>query len=92
MGLFDWFTSAESKRAEEVRTGVVAPAREERKKCWEARDTFYSCLDKNDVIDSLSGDGKRTAEKQCAQESRQFEQDCASSWVSSGSSGGYRAG
>jgi cytochrome c oxidase assembly factor 6 len=82
MGLFDYFSSPDSKRAEEIRKGAVAPDRTERKKCWEARDVFYGCLDKNNVIDSLNGEGKKTAEKQCANENKQFEQDCAAAWVS----------
>ncbi|KAK8137982.1 oxidoreductase-like protein [Apiospora sp. TS-2023a] len=81
MGVFDYFSSAETKRADEVRKGAVAPDRSERKKCWEARDQFYGCLDKHNVIDSLNGDGKKTAEKQCAPENKQFEQDCAAAWV-----------
>ncbi|KAK7950953.1 hypothetical protein PG997_003380 [Apiospora hydei] len=82
MGIFDYFSSsAESKRAEEVRKGAVAPDRSERKRCWEARDKFYGCLDKHNVIDSLNGDGKKTAERECAAENKQFEQDCAAAWV-----------
>ncbi|ORY60800.1 oxidoreductase-like protein [Pseudomassariella vexata] len=81
MGLFDIFSSPETKRAEEVRKGAVAPDRSERKKCWAARDSFYRCLDKHNVIDSLNGEGKKTAEKQCSAENTVFEQDCASAWV-----------
>lgn len=82
MGLFGLFTSEDEKRKEEVRTGARAPDRTERKQCWDARDNYFKCLDKNDVIDSLNGDGKKIAEKQCAQESKAFEQNCASAWVS----------
>ncbi|KAI2635738.1 cytochrome oxidase c subunit VIb-domain-containing protein [Hypomontagnella submonticulosa] len=81
MGLFGLFTSEDEKRKEEVRTGARAPDRTERKQCWDARDNYFKCLDKNDVIDSLNGDGKKIAEKQCAQESKAFEQNCASAWV-----------
>ncbi|KAI0381374.1 cytochrome oxidase c subunit VIb-domain-containing protein [Hypomontagnella monticulosa] len=81
MGLFGLFASEDDKRKEEVRTGARAPDRTERKQCWDARDNFYKCLDKNDVVDSLNGDGKKIAEKQCAQESKAFEQNCASAWV-----------
>ncbi|KAI0009611.1 cytochrome oxidase c subunit VIb-domain-containing protein [Xylariaceae sp. FL0662B] len=81
MGFFGLFTSAEEKRKEEVRTGARAPDRSERKQCWDARDTFYRCLDKHDVVDSLNGDGKKIAEKRCAQENKAFEQNCASAWV-----------
>ncbi|KAI1812833.1 oxidoreductase-like protein [Poronia punctata] len=81
MGLFGLFGSEEEKRKEEVRTGARAPDRTERKHCWEARDNFYRCLDKHDVIDSLTGDGKKTAEKECAQENKAFNENCASAWV-----------
>ncbi|KAI1468368.1 cytochrome oxidase c subunit VIb-domain-containing protein [Daldinia caldariorum] len=81
MGLFGLFNSAEEKRKEEVRTGARAPDRTERQQCWDARDAFYKCLDKHDVIDSLNGDGKKIAEKQCAAENKSFEQNCASAWV-----------
>ncbi|OTB12220.1 hypothetical protein K445DRAFT_321218 [Daldinia sp. EC12] len=81
MGVFGFFNSDEEKRKEEVRTGARAPDRTERQQCWDARDKFYQCLDKHDVIDSLNGDGKKIAEKQCAAENKGFEQNCASAWV-----------
>ncbi|KAI8627154.1 oxidoreductase-like protein [Xylariaceae sp. FL1651] len=81
MGLFGLFSSEGDKRKEEVRTGARAPDRTERKQCWDARDNFYRCLDKNDVIDSLNGEGKKTADKLCAQEDLAFQQNCASAWV-----------
>lgn len=83
MGLFGFFNaSTEDKRKEEVRTGAVAPDRSERQRCWDARDGFWRCLDKHEVIDSLSGEGKKIAERDCAQENKVFERDCASAWVS----------
>lgn len=82
MGVFDIFTSADAKRAEEVRKGTVAPDRSERKRCWESRDLFYACLDKHDIIDSLGAEGKKKADKHCAAENKQFEKDCAAAWVS----------
>ncbi|KAI1769837.1 cytochrome oxidase c subunit VIb-domain-containing protein [Hypoxylon cercidicola] len=81
MGFFGLTSSPEEKRKEEVRTGARAPDRTERKQCWDARDGFYQCLDKNNVIDSLSGEGKKIAEKQCATEHKEFEANCASAWV-----------
>ncbi|KAI1187500.1 cytochrome oxidase c subunit VIb-domain-containing protein [Nemania serpens] len=82
MGLFGFFSSQDDKRKEEVRTGARAPDRSERRRCWDARDNFYSCLDKHDVIDSLSGEGKKTADKHCAQEDKAFQDNCAHAWVS----------
>ncbi|GAP92414.1 putative oxidoreductase-like protein [Rosellinia necatrix] len=81
MGLFGLFSSQDEKRKEEVRTGARAPDRNERRQCWDARDSFYQCLDKHDVIDSLTGEGKKTADKQCAQEDQAFQQNCATAWV-----------
>lgn len=81
MGVFDFFTSPDAKRKEEVRSGAVVPDRSERKRCWEARDGFYACLDKNNVIDSTKGNGKTIAEKECGSQNKLFEEDCAAAWV-----------
>ncbi|KAI1742435.1 oxidoreductase-like protein [Xylaria scruposa] len=81
MGIFGLFSSQDDKRKEEVRTGARAPDRSERRQCWDARDNFYRCLDKHDVIDSLSGTGKKTADKHCAQEDAAFQDNCATAWV-----------
>lgn len=81
MGLLNYFQSADEKRKEEVRTGAAVPDRSERKRCWAARDSFYQCLDKHDVIDATKGEGKAIADKQCAQENQKFEEDCATAWV-----------
>ncbi|KAI1757677.1 cytochrome oxidase c subunit VIb-domain-containing protein [Xylaria castorea] len=83
MGMFGLFSSQDDKRKEEVRTGARAPDRSERRQCWDVRDSFYQCLDKHDVIDSLSGAGKKTADKHCAQEDAAFQDKCATAWVSS---------
>ncbi|KAI9745883.1 MAG: hypothetical protein M1818_000564 [Claussenomyces sp. TS43310] len=59
----------------------IAPDRSQRSKCWEARDAYFSCLDKHDIVDSLSSVNKSKANKECAQESKGFETNCATSWV-----------
>ncbi|KAK1499523.1 hypothetical protein CCUS01_00248 [Colletotrichum cuscutae] len=79
MGLFSSFQSEEAKRAEEVRTGAVAPDRSERRKCWEARDAYFGCLDRNVIVDALKDDAK--ARKACPVENQVFERDCAAAWV-----------
>ncbi|KAI1339884.1 oxidoreductase-like protein [Xylariaceae sp. FL0016] len=81
MGMFGWFSSPDEKRKEEVRSGARAPDRTERKQCWDARDSFWKCLDKHDVIDSLNGEGKKKADKHCAAEDQTFQRDCATAWV-----------
>ena len=57
----------------------IAPDRTQRAKCWEARDAYFKCLDRNNIIDSISEKDK--AEKGCSAEARGFESNCASSWV-----------
>lgn len=59
----------------------IAPDRTQRSRCWEARDIYFNCLEKHDIIDSIGEKDK--AAKECAVESRGFEANCASSWVSS---------
>ncbi|KAL0936975.1 Cytochrome c oxidase subunit 6B-like protein new16 [Colletotrichum truncatum] len=80
MGLFSAFQkSDEDRRAEEVRSGARAPDRSERRKCWEARDAYFGCLDRNAITDALKDDGK--ARKACPKENADFERDCAAAWV-----------
>lgn len=74
-------SSTESKRAEEVRAGTRAPDRTERKKCWEARDGYFACLDKNGILDAIKDE--KAAAKACGGENVVFERDCAREWVSS---------
>lgn len=73
-------SSAETKRAEEVRAGTRAPDRTERKKCWEARDGYFGCLDRHGILDALKDD--KAAAKACGGEHTVFERDCAREWVS----------
>lgn len=80
MGLTDFWKSDTDKRADEVRTGAVAPSRTERKKCWESRDLYFSCLDRNNILDALKDD--KAAAKSCGGEAQHFEKDCATEWVS----------
>lgn len=80
MGLTDFWKSSTDKRAGEVRSGAVAPTRTERKKCWESRDAYFACLDRNNILDAIKDD--RAAAKQCGGESAVFERDCATEWVS----------
>ncbi|KAK4447745.1 cytochrome c oxidase assembly factor 6 [Podospora aff. communis PSN243] len=80
MGFFGLFgQSEEDKRATEVRAGVVAPTRSERQRCWEARDSYFACLDANNIVDALKDD--KQAAKACGKQSAQFEKDCATQWV-----------
>ncbi|ROW07457.1 hypothetical protein VMCG_03928 [Cytospora schulzeri] len=79
MGLTSFWKSDTDKRAEEVRTGAVAPSRTERKKCWESRDLYFSCLDRNNILDAIKDE--KAAAKSCGGEGVAFEKDCATEWV-----------
>ncbi|KAL3466673.1 cytochrome oxidase c subunit VIb-domain-containing protein [Aspergillus heterothallicus] len=75
MGWFSW--SSNSNQSSDG--GRIAPDRTSRQKCWEARDTFFTCLDNNDIIDSVKGD--KEARKKCGKEIAEFEANCATAWV-----------
>lgn len=84
-----WFSSSpeatpapKEKEAEQPTSlgGTYTPMkRNERQKCWEARDIYFQCLDRNNILDSIKEAG--LAEDKCGKESKLFEQDCAASWV-----------
>ncbi|KAI9642418.1 hypothetical protein NHQ30_009223 [Ciborinia camelliae] len=57
----------------------IAPDRSQRSQCWEARDAYFRCLDRDGIIDSITENVK--AEKSCGKEARGFEKNCATSWV-----------
>lgn len=59
--------------------GYVAPDRSSRAKCYESRDNFFDCLDKNDIIDAVKHDAE--ARKKCSKEVEAYETDCARSWI-----------
>ncbi|KAH7871289.1 cytochrome oxidase c subunit VIb-domain-containing protein [Lentinula edodes] len=51
--------------------------REDRSKCWEARDKYFACLDRVGVL--KPGDEKKDGA--CASEDKAYEQNCAKSWI-----------
>jgi cytochrome c oxidase assembly factor 6 len=59
--------------------GFVAPDRNRRELCYESRDIFFECLDKNDILDANKEDEK--SRKVCPTEVTDYERDCARSWV-----------
>ncbi|PSS08942.1 hypothetical protein M430DRAFT_146398 [Amorphotheca resinae ATCC 22711] len=80
MGLFGLSKEASPPAPKISSDGTpIAPDRSQRARCWEARDAYFVCLDKNGIIDSISEKDK--AAKTCAAEGRGFEANCASSWV-----------
>lgn len=74
MGLFG--TSTTKSTEPETK---IAPNRSQRAKCWEARDAFFECLDRNSIIDSVKEDKK--AKEVCGGENVKFEKECVASWV-----------
>ena len=74
------FGSARPSEGSKENAAYEAPDRVKRAQCWDARDIYFQCLDKNNILDAIGE--KEAAEKACAKESVNFEQNCASSWVS----------
>jgi len=60
--------------------GTYTPLkRNERKACWEARDAYFRCLDKNNILDAVKD--ADAALTNCPSENAYYEQDCATSWL-----------
>ncbi|KAH0833445.1 hypothetical protein J3R83DRAFT_12560 [Lanmaoa asiatica] len=55
---------------------VSAVSREDRKKCWESRDVYFTCLDRAGVLE-VGKEGNA-----CAKEKSRYESSCAKSWAS----------
>jgi len=60
--------------------GRIAPDRSSREQCYEARDVFFACLDRHDILDATKHD--REARRNCAKEIAEFEAACSRTWVS----------
>lgn len=69
-------STPETTSSEEYRP----PGRQTRAKCWDSRDVFNECLNRNNILDAIKD--KDAADKACGKESDLFEKNCASSWVS----------
>lgn len=79
-----WFSSSEPAAptpAPSQDGGFIAPDRSARAQCWEGRDSFFNCLERNGIIDSVREDKK--AREACPKELKEFEGACAQSWVGS---------
>ncbi|KAI0318614.1 cytochrome oxidase c subunit VIb-domain-containing protein [Amylostereum chailletii] len=66
MGWFSWSSKPESP---------TAVSRQDRAKCWEARDAYFACLDGARVVVAGSEGGK------CAPTHSAYEHNCAKSWI-----------
>lgn len=69
-----WFSSSTPET-------TTPPNRSERKKCWESRDLYNSCLDRIHVDNPFDKEKQGLINKECGKEDKQFAQDCAASWV-----------
>ncbi|XP_055387976.1 cytochrome c oxidase assembly factor 6 homolog [Condylostylus longicornis] len=55
------------------------PGKEERQKCWDNRDAYWACLDKN-APDHSSTSGEKIPDA-CAKLRKLFENSCPKQWV-----------
>lgn len=75
MGWFSW-SSDETKSSD---GGRIAPDRSSRERCWEGRDRFFACLDRNNILDAVKDD--KEARRKCGKEAEEFDGACAKAWV-----------
>ncbi|KAG0634081.1 cytochrome oxidase c subunit VIb-domain-containing protein, partial [Tuber brumale] len=57
----------------------IAPSRSQRALCWAARDQFFACLDKHNILDPLKN--PKASKSFCGPEDTSFEKECKGSWV-----------
>ncbi|KAF2252715.1 hypothetical protein BU26DRAFT_517289 [Trematosphaeria pertusa] len=82
MGWLPWSPSEASGPKKTSGGAFESPSRTNRAKCYEARDAFFECLDRNNILDSINTkDGRAAASKACGQFDQEFEKNCAHSWV-----------
>ncbi|KAJ4365778.1 hypothetical protein N0V83_008399 [Neocucurbitaria cava] len=84
MGWLPWGSgSSEADGVKKTAGGAFeSPSRSNRKQCYAARDAFFECLDKNNILDSINTkDGRTKAAGFCGQLDQEFEKNCAHSWV-----------
>jgi cytochrome c oxidase assembly factor 6 len=74
MGLFSSSTPVATEP-----TLKIAPNRSQRAACWETRDAFFTCLDANNIVDSIKEAKK--AKDVCGSQEVAFEKECVGSWV-----------
>jgi cytochrome c oxidase assembly factor 6 len=78
-----WFSFGSStagpKSAKASDGGRIAPDRSSREVCYTGRDLFFSCLDRNDILDAIKHDSE--ARKKCGKEIAEFESACSKAWV-----------
>lgn len=77
------FGSSEESGPKKTAGGAFEqPSRTNRAKCYEARDAFFECLDRNNILDSIhTKAGRAATASKCAETDKAFERNCAHSWV-----------
>jgi hypothetical protein len=83
MGWLPWGSSEQEGGVKKTSGGAFeSPSRTNRAKCYEARDAFFECLDRNKILDSVNSKAGVTASRAaCGPEDQVFEKNCAHSWV-----------
>jgi cytochrome c oxidase assembly factor 6 len=82
MGWLPWASSGDDGVKKTTGGAFESPSRSNRAKCYESRDAFFECLDRNNILDSVhTKDGIAKSKKACGQQDEVFEKNCAHSWV-----------
>ncbi|WRT65874.1 uncharacterized protein IL334_002825 [Kwoniella shivajii] len=62
-----------------------APTREERNACWQSRDLYFGCLEKNKVLQAgdeiIKDSNGKEVSRVCGGERELYERDCGKSWI-----------
>ncbi|RMJ24109.1 hypothetical protein PHISP_05006 [Aspergillus sp. HF37] len=74
--LGSWSSASESPKSSDG--GRIAPDRSSRQRCYEGRDLFFACLDKNEILDAVKDD--KEARRRCGSEIAEFESACSRAW------------
>lgn len=72
-------TSSVTAPASTADGAYEAPDRTKRARCWDSRDAYFACLDRNNILDALKQSDDAAAK--CGTEAIGFERDCVASWV-----------
>lgn len=78
MGWFGFGSSSTPSSSSSSSEGI-APNRLQRARCWEARDGFFQCLDRNNISDPIKE--APVAHASCGIQEVAFEKECVGSWV-----------
>lgn len=79
MGWLPWSSGDNKASPKASDGGRIAPDRSSRARCWDGRDKFFACLDRNEILDAIKDD--KEARRKCAKEVEEFEAACSQTWV-----------